>query len=70
MSRGSRKPGRTCRCLICSRNECGTNRQRKSYIAAGIVRDEDGMYYGAFSKKNSHKVRRLREKLAWKNEEF
>lgn len=67
MSRG-RGTGGTCRCFICHRNDAGSNRQRKSYIAAGITKDENGIYNGAcFSKKQSHKIRRQREKKFWQN---
>lgn len=56
----------TCRCPICHRADAHSNRQRKSYVIMGISGDEN--MYSSFTKKQSHKLRRVRETRLWVRE--
>ena len=57
-----------CRCYICGAKNAGSNRCRRSYVAIGLARDENGRFEGAVSKKHSRKLRRVREERNWQNE--
>ena len=59
----------TCRCIICGRNDAGSNRHCTSYIRAGIKYSEDG--YSVFGKDGKRFVRKMRrriEKREWQRE--
>lgn len=60
--------GPTCRCLMCGQKNADSNKNRQSYFRAKIGRDEDGWYYGAYSKKALRKMRRTREKREWRKD--
>lgn len=56
-----------CRCPICGSNNADSNHARRSYLRAKITRDERGLDADGLSKKQTRKLRRLREKREWKN---
>lgn len=58
----------TCRCPICGKNNSDSNNNRRSYVRAGITKDEDGRYNCATSKAATHRLRRRREAVAWKRD--
>lgn len=60
--------GGVCRCPMCGRKNADSNKVRNSYLRVGLAKDESGTIYGAKNKKNSRKLRRVREKRLWMNE--
>ena len=62
-----KRTGITCRCPICHRNDAGSNRHRKSYVACGLKQDERGIYSTEF-KVDQRRTRRRIEKRQWKSE--
>lgn len=60
------KSGGTCRCPMCGKKAADTNQNRQSYFSVNIGSDEHGKYWGGYTKKQTRKLRRTREKRNWK----
>lgn len=58
----------TCRCPLCGAKNAGSNRTTNSYHAVGIGRDEHGRDWDGLTKREARKLRRTRERRAWKSE--
>lgn len=55
-------------CHICRRNDAFSNRHFRDYARAGFVPDEVGILHMG-TKKQVRRIRRAREKVAWKKAE-
>lgn len=53
--------GSTCRCPMCGRNDADTNRVGRSYREVHIGKDEYGHDFNGLNKKETRKLRRVRE---------
>lgn len=56
----------TCRCPMCGKKDSDSNNVRRGYTECRIGRDEHGRDWNGLSKKQTRKLRRLREKRNWK----